>query len=242
MRSDQSKTKAELIQELQTLRKRVNALDITERKQIEAQHRHAQKLKSITRLTGGIAHEFNNILGSIFGSVDMILIQLPEDHPSRRFANIILDKSQKAADLVKQMMACSRQQHMNPEPLIINKTIEDLSMFLDRAFEEQIELELQLADDLKPINGDKTAIDQIVMNLCVNATDAMKEGGKLTVRTENLENIDKLIEDHPNIKPMEYVLMEISDTGHGIEPKYVEHIFDPFFTTKEIGEGTRTGL
>ncbi len=210
--------------------------DITELKQLEAQLRHAQKLESITRLTGGIAHDFNNILGSIFGSVDMILMNVSEDHPARRFAHVILDKSQKAADLVRQMMAYTRQQHLNPEPMNINKTIKDLTILLDRALEERIKLKLVLADNLKPINGDTTAIDQIVMNLCINATDAMKEGGKLTVRTENLENVDKYIGEHPELKPGEYVLLNVTDTGHGIESENLEKIFDPFFTTKEVGE------
>jgi len=217
-------------------------LDITERKQLEAQLRHSQKLESITRLTGGIAHDFNNILGAIFGSVDMILMNVPEDHPARRFANIILDKGQKAADLVKQMMAYSRQQQLNMKPLNINKTIEDLSMLLGSAVEERINLKLKLANDLSPINGDKTAIDQIVMNLCINATDAMKEGGKLTVRTENLENVDKYVNQLPNIELGEYVLLRITDTGHGIEPDNIEQIFEPFFTTKDVGEGTGLGL
>lgn len=217
-------------------------LDITERKQLEDQLRHSQKLESIAKLTGGIAHDFNNILGAIFGSVDMILMHVPEDHPSRRFAHVIMDKSQKAADLVKQMLAYSSRQRLTVKPMIINQAIEDLSLLLTRALEERIELELQLADDLKPINGDKTAIDQIVMNLCINAADAMKKGGKLTVRTENLKNIEEYNQQHPELKPGQYVLLSIADTGHGIEPEHLEHIFEPFFTTREVGEGTGLGL
>jgi len=218
------------------------AMDITASKQMEDQLRHAQKLESITKLTGGIAHDFNNILGAIFGSIDMILLQLPQDHPSRRFADIILDQSQKAANLVKQMLAYSRQQRLDPGLMNINKVVEDLSMLLDRALEERIELKLQLADDLKPIYGDKTAIDQIMMNLCLNATDAMKAGGKLTVKTENLENVDKYIEDHPSVKHRRYVLISVIDTGHGIKPEDLKQIFEPFFTTREVGEGTGLGL
>ncbi len=217
-------------------------LDITERKQLEDQLRHAQKLESITKLTGGIAHDFNNILGAIFGSVDMILLQLHNDHPSRRFANIILDKSQKAASLVKQMLAYSRQQQLNVVPMDINNVVQDLSLLLDRAVEERIELELDLAEDLKQINGDKTAIDQIVMNLCINATDAMQEGGKLTVLTENIENIAKYTKKNPDLKPGQYVRLTIADTGHGIAAENLDNIFEPFFTTRDVGEGTGLGL
>ena len=215
---------------------------VEEKAQIETQLRQAQKLESIATLTSGLAHDFNNILGAIFGSVDRILMQLPNDHPSRPYANIILDKSQRAADLVKSMMAYSRQQELNPKPLVINNAIENLSLLLDRAIEERIELELQLAHDLRPISGDSTAIDQIVMNLCVNAVDAMKTGGKLTVRTQNLENNDRYIDDFPEVKPGRYVLLSVIDTGHGIEPEDLEQIFEPFFTTKKVGEGTGLGL
>ncbi len=221
---------------------RTTSQDITEKKQIEKQLRHAQKLESITKLTGGIAHDFNNILGAIFGSIDMIMMHIPEGHPGRRFVDIILDKGQKAADLVKQMLAYSRQQQLNKEPIIINTTINDLSLLLDRAIEERIKLILKLADDLQPINGDKTAVDQIIMNLCVNAIDAMPDGGTLTVMTKNLRIDGESVWNHPDMQHGKYVLLEVTDTGIGIKADQLDRIFEPFYTTKEIGEGTGLGL
>ena len=216
--------------------------DITERSQMEDQLRHAQKLESITKLTGGIAHDFNNILGSIFGAVDLLLLQLPPDHPSRRYAKIIIDKGAKAADLVQQMLAYSRQQRLNPVPMNVNTIITDLSILLKRALEERIELKLNLANDLNLINGDKTAIDQIVMNLCLNAIDAMTDGGILTIRTINRIIGSSAQSEHPQVKPGEYILMEVSDTGHGIKSEIIDLIFEPFYTTRVVGEGTGLGL
>ncbi len=216
--------------------------DITERHQLEEQLRHSQKLESITKLTGGIAHDFNNILGSIFGAVDLLLLQLPPDHPSRRYAKIIIDKGAKAADLVQQMLAYSRQQRLNPVPMNVNTIITDLSMLLKRALEERIELKLNLADDLNLINGDKTAIDQVVMNLCLNAIDAMEDGGILTIRTINRIIESSAQNEHPQVKPGEYIIMEVRDTGHGIKAEIIDLIFEPFYTTREVGEGTGLGL
>ncbi len=216
--------------------------DITEQKQLENHLRQAQKMEAITMLSGGIAHDFNNILGSIFGAVDLLQLQLAEDHPSRRYANIILDRSQKAAVLVKQMLAYSRQQHLNLKSLNINKTIEEVSVLLDRELKVNIQFKKNLAQDLKNIDGDKTAIHQIIMNLCDNAIDAMPDGGILSIETKNKLIDESDIEVKPELKYGEYVSVKISDTGIGIAPDNMIRIFEPFYTTREVGKGHGLGL
>ncbi len=216
--------------------------DITEQKQLENHLRQAQKMEAITMLTGGIAHDFNNILGSIFGAVDLLQLQLAEDHPGRRYADVILDRSQKAAVLVKQMLAYSRQQHLNLKPLNINRTVEEVSVLLERVLEENIRFKRSLAQDLKNVKGDKTAIDQIIMNLCLNAIDAMPEGGILSIETKNQLIDESDIAVKPELKYGEYVSIKISDTGHGIAPDEMIRIFEPFYTTREVGKGTGLGL
>ncbi len=218
------------------------ATNITERIRLEEQLRHAQKLESITRLTGGIAHDFNNILGSIFGAVDMLLLNIPKDHPGRHYADIVIDKSQKAADLVKQMLAYSRQQQMNPVPMDINKAIEDLSIMLERVIEERIKLTLELADDINNINGDRTAIDQIMMNLCINSINAMPDGGALLVKTENISVKQENQQKWPELVAGEYIRLTVTDTGQGIDPQHLDKIYEPFFTTREVGAGSGLGL
>ncbi len=216
--------------------------DITEQKQLEKHLRQAQKMEAITMVTGGIAHDFNNILGSIFGSIDMMLLKLEEDHPSRRYANIILDRSQKAADLVKQMLAYSRQQQLNLKVLNVNQILGGIANLLTGVLDEKIHFNTDLAPDLKNVKGDKTAIDQIVMNLCLNSTDAMSAGGTLTIVTRNVQFGEAEIFDRPEIKIGEYISIKVTDTGHGIPAEKMAKVFEPFFTTKEVGAGTGLGL
>lgn len=224
------------------------ARDITERKiaeetrhHLEEQLRHAQKLESISKLTGGIAHDFNNILGAIIGSIDLMLMKIDSDNPCYEHAQTILDKSLRASELVKQMLAYSRQQKLNLEAININDSVRGLTDFLGRAIPENINLAIKTIDNPLSINSDKTAIDQIIMNLCLNAIDAMKDGGQLTIETENFL-IDPSERESHDLEPGRYICLRISDTGHGIEPEKIQKIYEPFFTTKEIGKGSGLGL
>ncbi len=216
--------------------------DITDRHKLEEQLRHSQKLEAITKLTGGIAHDFNNILGSIFGAVDLLLTHIGKEHPGRRYVDLILDKGQNAAELVRRMLAYSRQQLLRPEPVNLNLIIEDISVLLKRALEVKITLDLELAAGLNQINGDRTAIDQIIMNLCLNAIESMADGGKLTVKTENRQITANSTGFDSSVRPGDYVSLKVIDTGHGISTEDIDKIFEPFYTTREVGKGTGLGL
>jgi two-component system cell cycle sensor histidine kinase/response regulator CckA len=223
--------------------------DITARKQAEkekeklqAQLLQMQKMEAIGRLTGGIAHDFNNLLTAINGFAELAQHKLPPDDPLQEMLGYILASGQRAADLIRQLLAFSSKQIIEPKIMSLNSLITDLDAMLRRIIGEDIQIETSLAPDLWPIKVDPAQIEQIVVNLAVNARDAMPDGGKLTIEAANIVLTDNDPAGQPEIQSGEYILLSISDTGKGMSEAVLEHIFEPFFTTKAQNKGTGLGL
>jgi len=216
--------------------------DITERKQLEVQLRQAQKMEAIGRLAGGVAHDFNNVLTAIFGYVDILREELPADSTAQRDLAEVRKASERAASLTKQLLAFSRQQVLEPMVLEPTALIEDFEKMLHRLIGEDVELRLSLARDTGNVLADPGQLQQVLMNLAVNARDAMPTGGKLILETANAELSEQYAELHQPVVPGRYVMLAVSDTGTGMTPETRARIFEPFFTTKEKGKGTGLGL
>jgi len=217
--------------------------DITARKRLEEQFRQAQKMEAVGRLSGGIAHDFNNILGVIIGYGEILEERLEASNTLRPCADEILQAGRRAATLTRQLLAFSRQQVLAPRVLELNSVITDIQKMLRRVIGEDIELDTKLSADLGRVKADPGQIEQAILNLAVNARDAMPRGGKFTIATENTE-LDAIAVrrySYP-VKPGLYVLLSVSDTGTGMTSDTQAHIFEPFFTTKEKGKGTGLGL
>jgi two-component system cell cycle sensor histidine kinase/response regulator CckA len=220
----------------------VFAEDITERRVLEKQLRMAQKMEAIGRLSGGIAHDFNNLLGVIIGYSQVMKRSLGPSHPSYEHAEEIEKASQRAVSLTRQLLAFSRQQVLEPAILTLNALVSDMEKMLPRLLGEDIKVDLNLDPALGQVKADQSQLEQVLMNLAVNARDAMPDGGKLTVRTAN-EVLDlTYTRQHPGSKPGRYVVLAVTDTGTGMDPETQAHIFEPFFTTKERDKGTGLGL
>jgi two-component system, cell cycle sensor histidine kinase and response regulator CckA len=217
------------------------ALDITDRKQLEAQLRQAQKMEAVGRLAGGIAHDFNNLLMVIQGYTELLLDRLGGEHPLRRNAEQIHDASQRAAGLTRQLLAFSRKQMLDPQVLNIQEVVSDMEKILRRLIGEDIQLATTTATNLWPVRADRSQVEQVILNLAVNSRDAMPNGGKLTIETANVE-LDSSYSRHAVVEPGEYVMLAVSDTGTGMDAATQAHVFEPFFTTKEKGKGTGLGL
>jgi len=218
------------------------ALDITDRKQLEEQLRQAQKMEAVGRLAGGIAHDFNNLLMVIQGYADLLAERLPSEDPLRRNAEQIQMASQRATSLTRQLLAFSRKQMLAPTVLNIQGVVADMEKILRRLIGEDIALEASSAPDLGLIKADRSQIEQVILNLAVNARDAMPEGGRLTIETANIE-IDAGYAHPPEVlSPGKYVMLAVTDSGCGMDAETQAHIFEPFFTTKEKGKGTGLGL
>ncbi len=216
--------------------------DVSLRKKLEEELHHAQKMESIGRLTGGIAHDFNNVLSVIIGYSELMLNKIKQGEALYKYTSTILESANFAASLTAQLLAFSRKQIINPVPINVNQSIQNIQKMLKRVIGEDIELKTFFKNDLPAIKIDKSQLDQIILNLAVNAKDAMPEGGKLTVET-NIESIDvDSLRKHMTEKIGDYVTISISDNGQGIAPEIKEKIFEPFFTTKKTGEGTGLGL
>jgi PAS domain S-box-containing protein len=216
--------------------------DVTERKQLEDQFRQAQKLEAVGRLAGGVAHDFNNMLGAIIGYADLILPVLEERDPLRSDIEHIKNAADRAAGLTRQLLAFSRKQALEPRVLGLNDVIVNLEKMLHRLIGEDIELRTALAEDLGRVKADPGQVDQVIMNLAVNARDAMPEGGMLTIETANVELDEEYARSHVGVKSGPYVMLAVSDTGCGMDEATRSRIFEPFFTTKEVGKGTGLGL
>jgi nitrogen-specific signal transduction histidine kinase len=218
--------------------KLVLANDVTERLKLEEQLRQSQKLEAVGQLAGGIAHDFNNLLTVVEGYAELMENDLAVDDPNRASVQEILVAAQRAASLTRQLLAFSRRQMLQPILLSLNANVSGTQRMLGRLLGENIEIVTHLEEKLWDVSADPGQVDQIILNLAVNARDAMEHGGKLTISTANLE-----------IGPAEgavpegrYALLRIADTGHGMEAETRLHIFEPFFTTKEVGRGTGLGL
>jgi two-component system, cell cycle sensor histidine kinase and response regulator CckA len=207
----------------------------------EEQLRQAQKMEAIGRLSGGIAHDFNNLLSVIIGYADELEHQEGTDK-QRRYAEQINKAGQRAASLTRQLLAFSRQQVLQPRILELNSTIADLGKMLRRLIGEHIEVILALDPALARVKVDESQMEQVIMNLVVNARDAMPEGGQLTITTKNTQLTKKRIAQMTYIQAGSYVELSVADTGTGMDPTTKAHIFEPFFTTKEKGKGTGLGL
>jgi nitrogen-specific signal transduction histidine kinase/CheY-like chemotaxis protein len=217
-------------------------LDVTERKRLESQLLQAQKMESIGRLAGGIAHDFNNMMTVVLGYSDVIAENLPPSDPSRVPLAKIKDAAQRATTLTRQLLAFSRLQARFPVTMNLTAHITQFATMLPRLLGEDIELLLSLNTDLWNVSADSSQIDQVLMNLAVNARDAMPHGGKLVIETRNVELTESETARRPGMRSGEFVMMRVSDTGVGISPTTMPKIFEPFFTTKDKGEGTGLGL
>jgi two-component system cell cycle sensor histidine kinase/response regulator CckA len=216
--------------------------DITDRKRLEDQVRQAQKMEAVGRLAGGIAHDFNNLLTVITGYDEMLLNNLAQDTRPRAHALEILHAAEKASALTKQLLAFSRRQIAHPALLDVNEIVTNLGKMLGRLIGEDIELALRLGSEVGTVRADPSQIEQIIINLAVNARDAMPGGGRITIETGMEELGGDQARAHFDIEPGRYVFFAVTDTGQGMTQKTLTHIFEPFFTTKGQGEGTGLGL
>ena len=216
--------------------------DLTEQKRLEAQFLQAQKMEVVGRLASGIAHDFNNLLTVINGTADLALMNLREDDPLRADCLQIHGAGERAASLTRQLLAFSRQQILKPEVLILSSLVADLQGMLQRLIGEDIALVVMPAKDVGSVMADPVQIEQVVMNLAVNARDAMPNGGTLTIETRDVALDEAFAAEHPSVQPGPHVMLAISDTGAGMDEVTCARIFEPFFTTKAVGKGTGLGL
>jgi two-component system cell cycle sensor histidine kinase/response regulator CckA len=217
-------------------------IDVTEQKNLEVQFAQSQKMQAVGQLAGGVAHDFNNLLTAMIGFCDLLLMRFRPGDPS--FADImqIKQNANRAANLVRQLLAFSRQQTLQPRILAITDVLVELSHLLRRLIGENIELKVVHGRDLGLAKVDQGQLEQVIINLAVNARDAMPSGGTLTIRTANVTQTAALRRGHEVMPPGNYVLIEVADTGVGIPKENLERIFEPFFSTKEVGSGTGLGL
>ncbi|GAB4411324.1 MAG: hypothetical protein Fur0044_05260 [Anaerolineae bacterium] len=217
--------------------------NITQRKQLETQFLQSQKMDAVGRLAGGVAHDFNNLLTVINGYSELLLHRyLNETMPFRRYVEEIKKAGQRATALTGQLLAFSRKQVLQPKIFYLNDVVADMDKMLQRLIGEDIELICRPRTGLGKVKADPGQIEQVILNLVVNARDAMPNGGKITLETDNLSLDQSSTGQHLGLEPGRYVVLTVKDTGAGIDPKVLPHIFEPFFTTKEKGKGTGLGL
>jgi len=215
--------------------------DVTENKRLEEQFRQAQKMEAVGQLAGGIAHDFNNMLSVIIGYSDLLQERF-DSGPARKGIDEVKKAAQRAASLTRQLLAFSRRQVLSPRVLNLNSVIDNLSKMLRHMIGEDIELRVVSGSSLGSVKADPVQIEQVIMNLAVNARDAMPQGGKLIIATSNADLDEAYASQHPSVRPGSYVLLSVSDTGCGMSEGTMLHIFEPFYTTKGPGQGTGLGL
>jgi len=199
-------------------------------------------MEAVGQLAGGIAHDFNNILQAIMGYGEMVKMELEPDSQAGEGMDEIMKAAERAASLVSQLLLFSRNNSFSAESLNLNKAVVNLLKMLQYLLGERIELTTQFGGAISSILADEGQIEQLLMNLCLNARDALPDGGKIAISTENINLSQAFRQSHPDLGDGDYILLSISDTGTGIPPEIVDHIFEPFFTTKDIGSGTGLGL
>jgi two-component system cell cycle sensor histidine kinase/response regulator CckA len=227
----------------------VNARDVTDRREAELaleesrrQFLQAQKMEAVGRLAGGVAHDFNNLLTAIRGNADLVLLDLADDHPVREDVEEIRRASDRAASLTRQLLAFSRRQVLQPTRHSLNATVREMQKMLRRLIGEDVHLQVALDPGLDTVRVDPGQMEQVVLNLAVNARDAMPGGGELTIETANVELDTAFARRHPFVLPGPYVCLSVRDTGTGMDRETLEQAFEPFFTTKPPGRGTGLGL
>ena len=217
-------------------------IELAGRKQLEQQLQQSQKMEAFGRLAGGVAHDFNNLLTVIIGFSQLLLAESPAGSSQRELLEEITQASEQAVMLTRQLLAFSRQQLLEVQVLDMNTVVTEVGKMLDRLIGEDIDLVLVLNKDLGRVMADPGQIGQVLVNLAVNARDAMPQGGKLTIETTNVELDGAFAHDNLALEPGPYIMLAIADTGYGMDAKTQERIFEPFFTTKERGKGTGLGL
>jgi signal transduction histidine kinase/CheY-like chemotaxis protein len=216
--------------------------DITERRHLEEQFRQSQKMEAIGQLTGGIAHDFNNLLTVILGCSEFIGEEAKENPRLSKMAKMILDAAQRGADLTHRMLAFARRQTLQPKPIDVNRMLANMESFLRRTLSADIDLEVIQSGENCTALVDLTQLESALLNLCVNARDAMPGGGKLIIETGIATLDSDYAEQNADVTPGQYILISVSDTGCGISPENLDRVFEPFFITKEVGKGTGLGL
>jgi two-component system cell cycle sensor histidine kinase/response regulator CckA len=218
------------------------SLDVTERRTLEERYQQSQKMEAIGRLAGGVAHDFNNLLTVILGHCDLLLDDLPFDDPCQADVAEIQKAGVSGAGLTRQLLAFSRKQAIEPTVLDLNAVVVDMRTMLGRLIGEDVSVVLDLSPDLARVKADRGQFEQVVLNLGVNARDAMPAGGTLTIRTANVEVDEHFAAAHPPLTTGAHVVLTVTDTGTGMTPEVRARLFEPFFTTKELGKGTGLGL
>jgi len=219
-----------------------SARDVTARRALEHQLNQAVKMEAVGLLAGGVAHDFNNNLTPIFAVCGLLLNKLNKDHPLYQDLLEIRDAAERCASLIRQLMAFGRKQILEPKVINLNDVVTRMEKILIRTIGEDVGLVKSLESKLHPTRADAGQIEQIIVNLAVNARDAMPQGGKLTIETQNVSLDEEYCQNHLELKPGEYVMLAMTDTGTGMGKSTQRHIFEPFFTTKEKGKGTGLGL
>ncbi len=216
--------------------------DVTEERSLQAQLQQAQKMEAIGTLAGGVAHDFNNLLQAVLGYSDLLLLHQAAGDPGRAKIFEIKKAAARGAELAQQLLTFSRKVESKLRPTDLNHEVGQVYRLLERVVPKMIKIELRLGEGLRTVNADPAQVEQVLMNLAVNARDAMQDGGKLIIETRNALLSDRYCKTHLGLEPGEYVLISVSDTGHGMDKETMASIFEPFFTTKETGKGTGLGL
>ncbi len=216
--------------------------DVTQELLLEKQLREAQKMEALGTLASGVAHDFNNLLQVISGYAELIMLRLHKESPNYGGIRAIREAARRGSELVKQVLTFSRRVESKPRPVDLNLEVRKATQLLHRTMPKMIRIDLELAETLHVTRADPVQVEQIVLNLAVNAKDAMPDGGKLVIGTQNVSLDEQYCRKYPEVQPGDYVCLSVSDIGHGMETDVLEHIFEPFFSTKKPGEGTGLGL